>query len=131
MQRVKFAMALNIGKTNEERIEAFNMYQQAFSAVKLWESTAPGCEDIHIGMELAGINVLLAPGGKVEKTTENAMCCEVSFESEGDLRRSYDILSDGALSCSLDGPFPWAQLLGLVVDKFGVCWALYLRTQHS
>ncbi len=131
MQRIKFAIAFNIGKTNEERNEAFAMYQKAFSAVKLWESPAPGCEDLHIGMELGGINVLLAPGGKVEKTTENAMCCEFSFDNEEELRNAYDILSVDALSYSLEGPFPWAQLLGLVVDKFGVCWALYFRTSSA
>ena len=124
-----FAMAFNIGKTNEERYEAFSMYQRAFSAVKLWESSAPGCEEIHIGMELGGINILLAPGGKVEKTTENAMCCEFNFDSEAELRRAYDILSADAMRCTLEGPFPWAELLGLVVDKFGVCWALYFRTK--
>ncbi len=128
MQRAKFAMAFNIGKNNEERKEAFSMYQRAFSAVKLWESTAPGCEDIHIGMELGGINIMLGPGGKVEKTTENAMWCELNFDNEAELRKAYEILSDEALSCSLEGPCPWAQLLGLVVDKFGVCWALYFRT---
>jgi len=121
----KFAMAFNIGKTNEERIEAFTMYQQAFKAKKLSESTAPGCNDIHIMMDMDGIGILLAPGGKVEKITENAMCCEFNFDSEKDLRKAYDILSRQSLNHSLDGPFPWATLLGLVTDKFGICWALY------
>lgn len=127
VQNARFAMAFNIGKTNEERIEAFTTYQKAFGAVKISESTAPGGGDIHIVMEIDGMRILLGPGGKVEKTTENAMCCEYHFDSEKDLTKAYEILSAEALSCSLEGPFPWARLLGLVVDKFGVCWALYFN----
>lgn len=119
----RFSMAFNIGKTNEERIEAFELYQQAFHAKKLSESSASG--DIHIMMELGGINILLAPGGKVEKTTENPMCCEFHFDSEEELQRAYRVLSEEAIRCSLEGPYPWAAVLGLVIDKFGVGWALY------
>ncbi len=120
-----FAMAFNIGKTNEERIEAFEMYQQAFNAKKIAEAAPPNGGDLHIVMDLDGVKILLAPGGKVEKIIENAMCCEFTFHSESDLKRAYHILSAQCLRCSLEGPFPWATLLGLVVDKFGVCWALY------
>ena len=121
----KFAMAFNIGKTNEERIEAFEMYQQAFHAKKISENIPPDGKDIHIVMDLDGLKILLAPGEKVDKIIENAMCCEFHFDSENDLKKAYDILSAQSLNCSLEGPFPWATLLGLVVDKFGVCWALY------
>ena len=97
MRQIRFAMAFNIGKTNEERNEACALYQRAFDAVRLWETTPPGCGDVHIGMELGGVNVLLCPGGKVNRTTENAMCCEFTFDSEEELRKAYDILSVGAL----------------------------------
>ena len=121
----KFGMAFNIGSTNEERIEAFDMYHKAFNAVKTGEGTPPDGNDIHISMTINGFEILLAPGGKVDKIIENAMCCEINFDNENDLRKAYDVLSNGALNCSLEGPFPWATLLGLVVDKFGIAWALY------
>lgn len=121
----KFGIAFNIGKTNEERMEAFEMYRQAFNAKKISEAVPPDSGDIHIVMDLDGMKILLAPGGKVEKIIENAMCCEFHFDTESELRKAYAILSAQSLNCSLEGPFPWATLLGLVVDKFGVCWALY------
>ncbi len=121
----KFAMAFNIGKTNAERIEAFETYKQAFHAKKMAEMQPPNGGDIHIVMDIDGTKILLAPGGNVDKIVENAMCCEYNFDSESDLRKAYSILSANSLQCSLEGPFPWATLLGLVVDKFGVCWALY------
>lgn len=121
----KFAMAFNIGATNEERKEAFEMYRQAFDAKMISETLPPDGGDVHIVMDLDGTKVLLAPGGKVEKTVENPMCCEFHFDNESDLRKAYDILSAQSMRCSMEGPYPWATLLGLVVDKFGVCWALY------
>ena len=121
----KFEMAFNIGSTNAERIEAFEMYQKAFNATKTGEGTPPDSDDIHIDIEINGFEILLAPGGKVEKITENAMCCEIHFDNEHDLRKAYDILSKESPRHSLDGLFDWAALLALVIDKFGVCWALY------
>ena len=121
----KFAMAFNIGKTNEERIEAFNLYQEAFHAKKISEAAPPNGGDLHIVMDLAGTRILLTSGGKVQKITENAMCCEFHFDSENDLKKAYQILARQSLRCSLEGPYPWAALLGLVVDRFGICWALY------
>ncbi len=123
----KFAMAFNIGKTNEERQEAFALYQQVFNAKKISEAVAPDSGDVHIVMDIDGVRILLGPGGKVEKTIENVMCCEYHFHSEGDFREAYNVLAKQSLRCSLEGPFPWATLLGLVVDQFGVCWALYFN----
>jgi len=121
----KFKMAFSIGNTNEERIEAYEMYQKAFNAVKIDEGTPPDSDDIHISIEINGFEILLAPGGKVEKITENAMCCEIHFDNSDDLRKAYDILRKDSRQHSLDGPFEWAVLLALVTDKFGICWALY------
>ena len=122
-----FKMAFSIGSTNEERIEAFEMYQKAFNAVKIDEGTPPDSDDIHISMKINEIEILLAPGGKVQKILENAMVCEIHFDNESDLHKAYDILSQDALSNSIDGPFEWAALLALVTDKFGICWALYFN----
>ena len=123
----KFKMAFNIGSTNEERIEASEMYQRAFNATKTGEGTPPDGDDIHIDLEINGFEIMLAPGGKVQKTLENAMVCEIHFDNENDLRKAYDILAQNALSHSIDGPFEWATLLALVTDKFGICWALYFN----
>jgi len=123
----KFKMSFCIGKTNEERIEAFEMYQQAFGAKKTWEGVPPDGGDIHIGMDINGVEFLIGPGGKVEKILENAMCCEFHFDSEQDLRKAYDILIQDSPRYSLEGPYPWATVLGLVIDKFGIAWALYFN----
>ena len=48
----KFTMSFSIGPSNKERIEAFELYQRAFKAKKLLESTPPDNDDIHIMMEI-------------------------------------------------------------------------------
>lgn len=123
----KFKMAFSIGSTNEERIEAFELYQQAFNARKISESTPPDGDDIHIMMEINGFEILLGPGGKVEKVLENAMTCEIHFDNENDLRKAYDVLVQEGQNYSLGGPYPWATVLALVTDKYGIGWAFYFH----
>lgn len=65
--KINFSMSFNIGNSNEERQEAFMMYQSAFGAEKISEVMSPE-GDLHIVMRLGQITVLIAPGGKVEKT---------------------------------------------------------------
>lgn len=117
----KFSLAFNIGSTNQERMEAFELYQQAFNASMISEIGPPDWPDIHITMEINGLRILLAPGGKVEKVLESAMVCEFLFENENELRKAYDILIQGALQYSI-GSYPWAPVGALVTDKYGVCW---------
>ena len=37
----------------------------------------------------------------------------------------YNEIGKEAQSYHTEGPYPWAAILGLVVDKFGIGWALY------
>ena len=119
----KFGMAFNIGKTNEERIEAFELYKKAFNAKNISESTPPDGDDIHIMMEINGFEILLAPGGKVEKVLENTMVCEFQFDNENDLRQAYDVLIQEGVNYSI-GSYPWAPVGAFVIDKFGIHWWL-------
>ena len=131
----KFTMSFNIGSTNknpydnDERLAAFDLYHKAFNAVKLSEEGPPQYEDIHIMMEIYGLEILLGPGdGKIGTGFDNVLNCEVRFDKESEFRMAYDALvNEDSKSHSLEGPYPWATLMGLVVDKFGIGWALYLN----
>ena len=121
----KFTMAFNINTTNEERIEIFELYQRAFGAKKLSEGTPPDSDDLHIMIDIYGFEILLGPGSEVGKGMNNELICEVRFDDEKDFRKAYDVLIEEGQNYSLEGPFPWATLLALVTDKFGIGWALY------
>lgn len=123
----QFTMSFSIGNTNDERLDAFELYRQAFNAKKLSEGTPPDSDEIHIMIEIYGLEILLGPGGKVGTGFENVLNCEVRFDNENDFRKAYDVLIRESQNHSLEGPFPWATLLGLVTDKFGIGWALYFN----
>ena len=127
----KFTMSFSIGSTNKERLDAFVLYQKAFHAKKLWEGTPPNGNDIHITMEIYGLEILLGPGGKIGTGFDNVLNCEILYDDENEFRKAYDALICGSRSHSLEGPYPWATLLGLVTDKFGIGWALYYNEKSE
>ena len=121
----KFTMSFNIGPTNKERMDAYETYHRAFKAKKLSESTPPGSDDIHIMIDIYGLEILIGPGNIAGTGFKNTLSCEIRFDKEDDFHQAYDEISKDAQSHSIEGPYPWATLLGLVVDKFGIGWALY------
>ena len=121
----QFTLSFNIGPTNQERIDAYELYHRAFKAKKLSESTPPDGDDIHIMMEIYGLEILICPGKTPGTGFENTLCCEIRFDQEDDFFQAYQEISKQAQSQSMEGPYPWATRLGLVVDKFGIGWALY------
>ena len=121
----KFTMCFSIGPKNKERLEAFEIYHRAFKAKKLSEITPPDGDDIHIMIDIYGLEILIAPGKVVGTGFENTLCCEIRFDKEDDFHQAYNEISRNAQSHRIEGPYPWATLLGLVVDMFGIGWALY------
>jgi uncharacterized glyoxalase superfamily protein PhnB len=125
----KFTLSFGIGTTNEERLDAFELYRQAFDAKKLSEGTPPDGSDIHIMMEICGLEILLGPGGKDGTGFDNVINCEIRYDNEAEFRKGYTAISRECRSSTLEGPYPWAKLLGLVNDKFGIGWALYFESE--
>lgn len=118
-EQTTFSVAYNIQSTIEERREMAALYQRALSAKRVWE------DDMHVGIEIGGVNLLLAPGSAEGKGMDNPLILEVRFCDKGEFLKAYETLSEGGGSHSMEGPYPWATRLGLVTDKFGVGWALY------
>lgn len=120
----KFSVSFDISGSNEERVEAFKLYQRAFNAIKTVESIPPDSHDIHIVMEINGFEILLGPGP--EKGINDVFCCRVQYdnEDEGGLRKAYEILIQEGKDYYI-GSYPWAPLGAYVKDKYGVRWWLF------
>ena len=123
--QAKFTLAFNLVPTNEERIRMFELYREAFGARKLSESTPPGSDELHMMIELCGTEILLGPGDGKGEGLQNPIVCEVRFREKAEFDKAYETLKATGQSAVLEGPYPWADRLGLVTDQFGVGWALY------
>ena len=121
----RFTLSFNFNLTNNERLEMSELYQKAFNAKKIYEGTPPNGDDIHIMINIYGLEILIGPGAAVGKGLKDPICCEVRFSDESEFLKAYDNLTKEGKNYSLEGPYPWATKLGLVEDKFGVGWALY------
>jgi len=124
-------VVFDINGSNERRLEAFEFYKKAFGAVKLSgelppegvppEDLLPDESETHIIMEINGYKFGIFPGD--EHAARGPVTCQFEFDNEADLRRAYDVLSQGASEHSIDTPF-WCTLCALVRDKYGIFWCL-------
>lgn len=101
------------------------LYQKAFHAKKTYEGTPPDSGDIHITLDMGNTEILICPGSAVGKGLKDPIVCEVRFTDALEFTHAFETLANEGRSHSLEGPYPWADKLGLVEDKFGVGWALY------
>jgi uncharacterized glyoxalase superfamily protein PhnB len=121
-------MGLDIAHNDEEMLRAFELYQKAFGAQKIWEaspgvepgSTVPG--NLHIGIEIYGIEFLLHPVGYGEERKQAGGIWK--FDSEDELHKVYDVLILEAQEYSM-GSWPHAPVSANVTDKYGVSWWLH------
>ena len=124
-KNTRFTMSFAIHGPNDRRREAFGLYQEAFGAKKNGESYAG--DVVHIMMEVYGVGILIGPGDRPAMGFESSFNCEVRFTDEKAFQKAYEVLSREGGECRLEGPYPWATRLGLLTDKFGIPWALYLN----
>ena len=105
-----------------KRLEAFKLYQDAFNAKNLADDLLPDeSGEIHIQMEINSHKFGIFPGDG--HNARGNICCQFEFETEDELRRTYDILSKEAQEHSIGTDF-WCKLFATVTDKFGIFWCL-------
>jgi uncharacterized glyoxalase superfamily protein PhnB len=120
-----FSISFGLAGSNEDKLAALALYQKAFGAKKTWESIPPDGTDLHIGMEINGADFMIGPGD--ESSAGTRIGCQMQFRGESELRRAYEFLIEGAREAGpVEGPFPWAKVCALVVDRFGIQWWLHV-----
>ncbi|MCL2488596.1 MAG: hypothetical protein FWE80_07925 [Oscillospiraceae bacterium] len=132
MEKFPFLLVvLEINGSNEERMEAFELYKKAFNAKKISgdlppdnvppESLRSDELEVHILMEINGYQFGIFPGEGYN--SRGNVCCQFEFDNEDDLRKAYDVLSEGASEYSMSAPF-WCKLHATVTDKYSILWSL-------
>jgi len=121
----KFSVAFEIARNDEDRIKAFNLYQEAFGA-KMISQFSPDWsndENLHIIMDVNGFTILLHPSK--EKQPKGVVGCQMCFDSEEALRKAYDALAREGTDYTIDDTSPYWPLTALVTDRYGVGWWLH------
>ena len=111
------------GESNNERREAFELYNRAFGAVKTWEEFADSENDLHLGMDFYDMNVMISPGD-----IPGGAC--IHYGDEEELRCTYEILAKDAKNAKIDN-YPWAKIGANVTDKYGVGWWLHTDGKNT
>ena len=57
------------------------------------------------------------------------MSCGINLDNDAELRHAYQTLSEGGHVLREIGSLPWSPSSADVVDKYGICWYIYV-SQH-
>ena len=115
-------VVFDISGNDEKRIEAFKLYQNAFNAKNLSGDLIPDeSGEVHIIMEINGHKFGIFPG--IGYNSRGNTSCQFEFETEDELRKTYEVLSQEAQEHSIDTPF-WCKICASVTDKYGIFWCL-------
>ena len=101
-------------------IDAVELYQRAFNAEITSRDEETG-GDGWIGMNIRMFDFGIWIQSNEKPTGMQTGCC-ISFPTEDELRKAYDVLSQEAKECRLNYDWGWTSLSAILTDKFGVHW---------
>ena len=104
--------------------KAYELYHEAFGAKKISEDKG---DDGWIGIDIGlfGFNIFVQSFPDwIENPPEKQGNCCVSFSTEEELRRAYDVLKQESCKQELNMDWHWTPLAAVITDKFGVDWLL-------
>ncbi|MCL2546149.1 MAG: MerR family transcriptional regulator [Oscillospiraceae bacterium] len=113
-------------KDGKSVIEASELYCKAFDAEKTSEDTSAGeWIDGWIGINIRVFNFGIFIQA-VDMPGNRGACC-ISFATEQELRKAYELLSKDAKESNLHLDWHWTSLAATITDKFGVDWLFALN----
>ena len=113
--------------------EAVDFYQKAFGMTigyhEFYEDgTYLHAELMKNGQSIFAVSEFSDEG--IDKAMLNAkmptMSMGIDFDSEAELKTAYAALIENGHILRPIGPLPWSSCSADVVDKFGVCWYIYI-----
>jgi PhnB protein len=122
--------------------EAMNFYKGVFGGeitITRWGEMPPNPKMpisnswknkiMHGSLEIVkGVTIYFTDSMKERKVnSDNNVYIHVEFDSENDVRKAYEILSeDGKVNMPLDKTF-WGAIYGDLLDKYGIFWGLHYQ----
>jgi PhnB protein len=129
---------VNLGATLYVKgtVEAVEFYRDAFGMALGYHVRYEDGTFLHAELTKGGSSVF-AVSESVDLAVAQAMCAAdrptmslgVDLDSEDELRHAYRLLSDGGKVLRPLGSLPWSPCSADVIDRFGVCWYIYVQQE--
>jgi uncharacterized glyoxalase superfamily protein PhnB len=117
-------------------VEAVKFYMDAFGMTLGYHAYYDDGTFLHAELEKKGVSIFAVSENEDEAIAramlaakQPTMSCGINFETDDELKHAYESLCAGGHILREIGPLPWSPLSADVVDKFGVCWYIYV-SQH-
>ena len=124
-------MFIGLGLCVKNSAEAVEFYKEVFELELGYHVKNPDGTYFHSMLYKEGKAVIAV---SEEASNENIEKCTVSlgvtFESEAEVQRAYDLLREGGKIKTPIGALPWSPCAADVIDKFGVLWYITMP-QHA
>ena len=108
-------------------IEAVKLYKTAFDADILCTYAAENGGYMHSELNAHG-QIIAVQEIAEDVIVGNTMmfCFQFGPGGERNVRKAYEVLKEGASSCTPIGPCDYSTCQFTLTDRFGVCWCVYV-----
>jgi uncharacterized glyoxalase superfamily protein PhnB len=120
-----------------DSIEAVRFYCESFGMTVGYNARHDDGSYLHAELLKDGASIFAvsesddeASKGAMMRAKQPTMSLGINLNDDGELRHAYDALKEDGHVLRPIGSLPWSPLSADVVDKFGVCWYLYV-SQHK
>ena len=129
-------MDLGVTLYVKNSVEAVSFYKKAFGMSLGYNAKNEGDSYLHAELMKDGKTIFAVSESSDENIARailNAqwptMSLGVNLDDEDEMKAAYAMLIEGGRILRPLGPLPWTPLSADVVDRYGVCWYLYV-SQH-
>ncbi len=117
-------------------LEAVDFYKDAFGMTLGYNAKHPDGTYLHAELQKGDRTIFAVSENDDTRIAQSmlgarqpTMSCGVNLDNEEQLQHAFNVLSEGGHVIRGVGSLPWSPLSADVVDKFGVCWYLFV-SQH-
>lgn len=129
---------MNLGATLylKNSVEAVEFYMDAFGMTLGYHARYDDGTFLHAELQKGEVSIFAVSESKDEEIVramlaakQPTMSLGINLDDEAELKHAYQTLSDGGHILRELGELPWSPCTADVVDRYGVCWYIYV-SQH-
>lgn len=123
-------MEIGTGLYVKNSVEAVELYKEVFGLELGYHVKNPDGTYFHSELYKNGREVLAVVESSNNHTEEHAVQLGVTFDSEDEVQKAYDLLKEDGIIETPIGPLPWSPCAASVIDRFGVWWYITAPQHH-